>query len=156
MDFQNFKLSKRTKRNLLKGNKVVSDKLMPAAVVDFELSSESRVEFEADVECNSVMGSYQYDKRGRVHHYSTTIFDCDNQLALSYWFDIKKGAKYFKRHAKTMAKLDQSDIYNDILTRGLDSANGGEMAAFLDQLPGAAPGDKSTAVSFVGGEIFFA
>lgn len=156
MDFQNFKLSKRVKRNLLKANKVVSGKLMPAAVVDFELFSESRVEFEADVECNSVMGSYEYDNKGRVHNYNTTIFDCDNQLALSYWFDIKKGAKNLKRHAKAMAKLDQSDIYNDILARGLDSADGGEMAAFLDQLPGAAPGDKSTAVSFVGGEIFFA
>ena len=55
-----------------------------------------------------------------------------------------------------MAKLDQSDIYNDILTRGLDSADGGEMAAFLDQVPGAAQGSQSTAVSFVGGEIFFA
>ena len=156
MDFQNFKLSKRVKRNLLKGNKVVSGTLMPTAVVDFELSSESQVEFEAGVECNFVMGSYDYDKKGRVHHYETSIFDCDNQLALSYWFDIKKGAKNLKRHAKAMAKLDQSDIYNDILARGLDSADGGEMAAFLDQLPGAAPGDKSTAVSFVGGEIFFA
>ena len=156
MDFQNFKLSKRVKRNLLKANKVVDGKLMPTAVVDFELSSENRVEFEADIECNYVMGSYDYDKKGRVHHYMTSVFDCDNQLALSYWFDIKKGAKNFKRHAKTMAKLDQSDIYNDILTRGLDSADGGEMAAFLDQLPGAAPGSQSTAVSFVGGEIFFA
>ena len=156
MDFQNFKLSKRVKRNLLKANKVVSGKLMPAAVVDFELFSESRVEFEADIECNSVMGSYEYDNKGRVHNHNTTIFDCDNQLALSYWFDIKKGAKNFKRHAKTMAKLDQSDIYNDILKRGLDSADGGEMAAFLDQVAGVAPGSQSTAVSFVGGEIFFA
>ena len=156
MDFQNFKLSRRVKRNLTKGNKVVSGMLMPAAEVDFELSSESRVEFEADVECNSVMGSYGYDQKGRVHHYETSVFDCDNQLALSYWFDIKKGAKNFKRHAKMLAKLDQSDIYNDILKRGLDSADGGEMAAFLDQAPEIAPGSQSTAVSFVGGEIFFA
>ena len=77
MDFQNFNLSKRVKRNLLKGNKVVSGTLMPAAVVDFELSSESLVEFEADVECNSVMGSYGYDKKGRVHHYETSLFDCN-------------------------------------------------------------------------------
>ena len=156
MDFQNFKLSKRVKRNLMKGNKVVSGMLKPA-VVDFELNSSKRqVEFEADVECNSVMGSYEYDNKGRVHHYNTTVFDCDNQLALSYWFDIKKGAKTFKRHANRLAKLDQSDVYNDILERGLETGNGGEMAGFLDQMHGAAPGDKSTAVSFVGGEIFFA
>ena len=106
-----------------------------------------------------ITGYFVYNKRGKIKRWSVADFtdysDVQFDEAYRYTFEVRS-KKDFKNSMIHLGQTMQTDDYLNLLTRALQNSNGQEMAYYLDQLNGVAPGPTSTAVRIMDSTSFFA
>lgn len=151
-------VSRKILKNLKKANKIIDNIFGDDMETSFSTNRNFRkVFYESydDITGEVVTGSYTYNKRGFPTEYGLTVAN-SGEVLFSHYFKLAN-KKSFKKHANQYNVMyDNDSTYLALLSEATSTGNCQNLAEYLNQLDGSAPGRKSTGASVLNGDYCFA
>ena len=154
----NHYMSRKTLKNLKKANKIIDKIFGDEMKTSFSTNQQIREVFyesHDDITGDIVTGSYTYNKRGFPTEYGLTVAN-SGEVLFSHYFKLAN-KKSFKKHATQYNVMyDNDSTYIALLSEATSTGDCQNLAEYLDQLDGTAPGKSSTGASVLNGDYCFA